>query len=328
MKLSFIIVNFNTPTITVACLETVEQFFGADNDIEVILIDNAPVENHEDAFRSAYPGLIYLSSNQNLGFGKANNLGMHQAKGKYLLLLNSDTLLIDDSIRRCIDFMELPEHASVGLLGCRLLNPDLTVQSSFYPFTGNRFQDYAATNNPVLFKLFAIQRAYQSPETLKEVGDVSGAFMFLRREVFECTAGFDPDFFLYCEETEWCRNRISKKYRIVHFPDTQIIHLGGQSAPKGLMSQQAQISQALFWYKCGAWKYFVYIFYSLFNSLYYFATYLFMKPEGKAAAREVFKGIRNAIPYWVSKIPKYKRTFAARPEGLIFEPARNFFFSK
>lgn len=326
MKLSFIIVNFNTPTVTAACLKTVQQYFGEDSDVEVILVDNAPEENHETLFRSAYPQLIYFSSDINLGFGKANNLGMQHAQGAYLLLLNSDTLLIDDSIRRCIHFMETPENKSVGLIGCRLLNPDLSIQSSFYPFTGNRFRDYAAANNPVLFKLCSVGRVYAATENIRDVGDVSGAFMFLRKEVFHNTGGFDPDFFLYCEETEWCRNRISKKYRIVYFPETQIIHLGGQSAPKGLMYQQAQMSQALFWYKCGVLPYLLFISFTLVNAVYFLFTYLLMQSDGKRIARQFLRSIGNSLPYWVFTIPRYKPKFGARPEGLIFEPARSFFF--
>lgn len=325
MQLSIIIVNFNTPELSLACIKSIEQHtMGLD--YEIILVDNAPKVNHSLAFKQSSTKLIYLYSATNIGFGRANNMGMEIAKGDYFLLINSDTLLMDNSINKCFEFMSDPASAHIGLIGCRLLHEDGSYQGSFYPFTGNSLWDYCKSNNPVLYKLFNVAEAFRETHDIKKVGDVSGAFMFLRRKVFEQVKGFDPDFFLYCEETEWCRNRIAPHFDIYYYPKAAIIHLGGKSAPKQLMYLQSQLSLALFWYKTGIGNYFGFIVYSCFNAIFYLATFPFVSQFSKERALEYTKGITSIFPYLFFEIPRYKRSFHSRTEGIVLNKAKKVFF--
>jgi GT2 family glycosyltransferase len=325
MQLSIIIVNFNTPQLTLNCLASIRKHCAAIAP-EVILIDNCSQEDHRQDFISCIDDLVYIRSHENLGFGRANNLGIEVAKGKYLLLLNSDTLITDNSIERCLQFMEADTEEKTGLLGCRLLNEDLSYQSSFYPFRNNSVFNYFIANNPLLYKLFGVQKKYNPPTQPTRVGDVSGAFMLLRRTVVDKVGAFDPDFFLFFEETEWCRNRIGRHYDIVYYPDASVIHLGGKSAPREMMQLQAAVSEALFWYKCGKLQWLLFILFNMLNGFFYCLQYPFTNRQNKEAIRKYLKQLDKALPYWFIKVPAYSRAKGARPLPLVYNDARTFFF--
>jgi GT2 family glycosyltransferase len=298
-----------------------------DINYEIILIDNAPKKNYKSIFEKEFIRLKYILSEVNIGFGRANNLGMAIAKGEYFLLLNSDTLLINNSLKQCLDFLESEHTHNIGLIGCRLLNEDGSYQGSFYPYIQHSVWNYLKSNNPLLFKLFNVQKDFQEKRETCQVGDISGAFMLLRRAVYENVNGFDPDFFLYCEETDWCRNRIAKYYDIYYFPHAEVIHLGGKSAPKKLMYLQSQLSLALFWYKKSIPSYLLYILFSWLNGLYYVLTYPLSSVQSKEKSIQYLRGLAKTLPYLVLDIPKYNRAFNSRKEGLVLEEAKSTFFS-
>lgn len=270
--------------------------------------------------------MIYILSELNIGFGRANNLGIENAGGRYLLLLNSDTLLADDCLQKCFAFMEKPESVKVGLLGCKLLNADGSYQPSFFPFTRNTLWNYLLTNNPVFYKVFKIGELYKDANQVRMVGDVSGAFMLLRREVVEKAGVFDPDFFLFCEETEWCRERIAKVYRIVYYPMASIIHYGGKSAPKKLMFIQSKLSLSLLWYKKGLFSYTGYIIITFLNLLTNILLFPFAGRETKDLIRMEARSFMRLIPYLIFEVPKYRQLSGSRKEPLIYGGARNIFF--
>lgn len=325
MKLSIIIINYNTPEVTSNCLKSIEKYRKTFNfNFEIILIDNAPTIDYK--FEFDFPQIVYLRTEENIGFGRANNLGMKLAKGEFFLLLNSDTLLVDDSLNNCISYMSESKNASVGLVGSKLLNSDMSYQHSYYPFVKNSLLSYFKANNPILNKLFKINQYFIERYEPTQVGDISGAFMLLRKEVFEKTKGFDPDFFLYCEETEWCRNRISKNYKIVYLPDTRIIHLGGQSAPKEMMAVQASISEFLFWYKCGLLKFFGYIFINTINIITQVAIWPIVKSENRIPFKKLLKHYFIGLYYAIFDIPKYSKNFGGRSKPLYYKAAEYIFF--
>lgn len=327
MQLSIIIINFNTNQLTFNCITSIKSHLKG-VEYEIILVDNSPKnEDNKIYFQSAFPNLIYLLSPSNIGFGRANNLGIQKATGKYLLLLNSDTVIFDDSLQKTIDFMEMPESGNIGLLGCKLLNADRTYQNSFFPFIRNTLWNYLIANNPVFYKIFNVGKLYQENNNLRLVGDVSGAFMLLRRDVIEKTGAFDPDFFLYCEETEWCRERISQKYDIVYYPLASIIHLGGKSAPQELMYIQSRLSLSLLWYKKGWFHYVGYIIITIFNLL----TTVMLAPFVTTYRRVIGKEVRSflhILPYLFSDILRYGSSPGSREIPLIYKGARNIYFGQ
>ncbi len=211
-------------------------------------------------------------------------------------------------------------------MGCKLLNEDGSYQASFYPFVRNNLVNYFISNNPILQKIFSVSDAYKEPIKARKVGDISGAFMLLRKEVYSTVGGFDPDFFLFCEETEWCRNRISKSFDIIYYPVAAVIHLGGKSAPTGLMLVQAQLSLALYWYKSGMFHYVLFIMYSYLNAIFFLFQYPLTSNTGKLNIRKYIKGLCKIHKYLYLDIPRYSGKFASRMEPLIFEDAKRVFF--
>lgn len=325
MQLSIIIINFNTPLLTIQCIESIKKYCH-ELSYEIILVDNAPKSDNKDLFIRCDSGLVYIQSRENIGFGKANNMGMSLAKGKYLLLLNSDTLFIDDSLKKTIQFLDHDKDESIGVLGCKLLNEDSSYQHSYYPYKKNSLWNYFKANNPLLNRIFDITKDFSETNEIREVGDISGAFMLLRKTVFDTLKGFDPDFFLYCEETEWCRNRIAKRYKICYYPETKIIHLGGKSAPKEQMQIQAAISEYLFWYKCGVVPYLSFMMVNFINFLTNFSLYPFISSANKPIAKNYLKRYVIAVKYALLNIPRYPKSFGARKEALIYDGARSIFF--
>ncbi len=326
MQLSIVIINFNTPSITADCITSIVKYT-KDVAYEIIVIDNCSRDDFESEFRSLYKNLIYHRSEENLGFGRANNMGMRMAKGELILLLNSDTLIFDNSIYECLSFLGSTAGSSTDVMGIRLLNEDGSYQPSFYPYLTHNFIHYCKSNNPLLYKVFKVGRDYREPDQIRSVGDISGAFILLRKKVFEKTGGFDPDFFLYYEESEWCRNRILREFRITYYPFTSITHLGGRSAPKGIIAIQAMISQGLFWYKLGLLKFIAFIIFNFINYLSYLAIYVFVSRSKKEMLKWNLKVLRAAIPYWLFNIPKHPRRWGSRKTPLAYHKVKEFFFN-
>jgi len=322
MQLSIVIINFRYFDLTCNCLKSVKQYV-TELQYEIILVDNAPLEDKEKDFKSLIPGLKYIKTSENIGFSKANNLGIENAEGNYILLLNSDTLIFDDSIQQCFDFMETDQNRNIGLLGCKLLNADYSYQPSFYPFINDSAWNFFCVENPVLYKLFKIKQKYAEPTEPIQVGDVSGAFMFLRRAVITTVNAFDPDFFLYSEETEWCRNRIAKFYKICYFPKAAVVHLGGQSTPKSYLFAQSRLSLSLAWYKKGWFSYLLYIFCCYSNLVFFVITYIFLR--NKTYYKEYIKTYFSLVPSLIFDIPGYSAQYGSRKEPLIYGKAKKHF---
>lgn len=323
MDVSIVIVNFNTPEVTIDCLRSIVKLT-IDLEYEIILVDNAPKKDCFNRFKNELSTIKYIKNISNVGFGVANNIGIEICEGKYILLLNSDTILIENSLKNCFDYME--KKPNVGLLGCKLLNKDLSFQGSFFPFTNNSIWTYLKGNNYLLYKILNVSKKYIEPNELLQVGDISGAFMFFRKSIIEKTQAFDPDFFIYCEESEWCRDRISKITKTMYFPHTKVVHLGGQSAPKEYMFIQSRLSLFLMFYKQGWFKYIAFIIFSylniVFNSLFYYT----VNEDVRKDIRQNIKAMFEVLPYLFSNIPKYHPKWGGRKEPLIYDKARFVFF--
>ena len=168
--------------------------------------------------------LKLIFNKTNLGFGRANNQAMKIARGQYILLLNSDTLVKEGAISQTVFW--LSSHPEYDVVGCRLLNKD----GSRQPSTG-----HFPTLPNVAKMLFADRlnkgKAMASPSESKPVDWIMGAFMLLRREVFEKSHGFDKHIFMYMEEVEWCYRLKKLGFRVGFYADAKIIHFGGGSSP-------------------------------------------------------------------------------------------------
>src|SRR5574344_300237 len=209
INVSVIIVNYNTGKMTAECIASV---FEKTKDllIEVILVDNHSTDESKELFEKD-SRIKYVYSYENMGFGRANNIGMMLAKGKYLFLLNSDTLLVNNAIKMFYDYAE--SHKKNAFYGCWLKNSDgkrvhscakvPTVTTLLYnsTYTYKKIFDKSAS-------FFCEDIPYTAKETIK-VGYVTGADMFFHRSVYEITYGFDEEIFMYYEDCEW-QGRASK----------------------------------------------------------------------------------------------------------------------
>ena len=226
IDVSIIIVNYNTAKLLEDCIISVqEKTHGIA--YEIIVIDNASSDNSVEILKKKFPSVKLTESKENLGFGRANNLGAKYASGKYLFLLNTDTLLINNAIKVLFDFMELENNLNVGACGGNLYKQD---QSNNYSYSL-----YFPSLSNIFFYRFHISGIFRNNESFNETGKIKdvaiiiGADLFIRSNIFKKIGGFDTDYFMYVEDGD-LQYRIKKEsYRIVSVPNAKIIHLQGQS---------------------------------------------------------------------------------------------------
>ncbi len=233
VDVSIIIVSYNTKDLLLRCLRSINQA-ASKLKCEIIVIDNASADDSAEAVAQEFPSVQLIRNSANKGFAAANNQGINKAAGKYLLLLNPDTLFVEDAVAPMFEFMEQKPEA--GVVACKILNRDGSLQPSYFPFSNlltvawtAAFLDRFMPLNWVNGRWVA---AHQPAQTPFRVQRLLGAFLFVRREVFEKVGLFDDDFFLFSEEEDFCYRVFRQGQAIYYFPQTQIIHLGGQSAAR------------------------------------------------------------------------------------------------
>ncbi|OIV43209.1 glycosyltransferase family 2 protein [Flavobacterium johnsoniae] len=225
---SIIIVNYNTREITFNCIQSIFEHTQL-VEFEVIVVDNASSDGSREYIKTNFPTVKVISSKENVGFGRANNLGAKYAKGDFLFLLNSDTILIENSIQKFISFFtENEKKLNIGVLGTLLVDEKLE-HNGF----GNSFPTCDKENRknwrkiPFLrsFLLDPIAKTYDFEKEYFEIDYVIGADMFIRKELFDKMNGFSEDFFMYYEESDLQKRISNLGYRQYVFTNTKIIHL-------------------------------------------------------------------------------------------------------
>lgn len=236
MDVSIIIVNYNTRQMLADCLASVYKYT-KEVQFEVIVVDNASTDGSEQYICSQFPKVKWINSGGNIGFGRANNLGAKYATGKYLFLLNSDTLLLNNAIKSFYDYAEAHKDDRLGVLGCWLCDSEGRPNNSF-----GEFPTPSSEVRYLLWK-FGINKTAQYGGDV-DVDYVIGADMFIRRAIFEQFDGFDPHFFMYYEETD-LQYRMARKGYVQRVIDTpQIVHLeGGSFSDKGLTFNRFKMAQ-------------------------------------------------------------------------------------
>lgn len=226
MDVSVIIVNYNTKTLTSDCIDSIiEKTQGVD--YEIILVDNMSEDGSKEFFESDERLSTYIYNNTNYGFGIANNIGMKAAKGKYFFLLNSDTLLVNNAIKEFFDYAEENDDGSV--YGCYLVDKNNADNLSYFDFP-------AFTVSEFIKKRF-FRTLKKEDYSIKYVEAITGADLFVPRRTNELIGGFNPNIFLYGEESE-LQYRMKKKgiARII-LPMPKIIHFGKQSMTFSVLKQ-------------------------------------------------------------------------------------------
>lgn len=226
MDVSIIIVNYNTKNVTQNCIESViSNTKGID--YEIILVDNASRDGSIEFFKT-FKDINLISCKENLGFGKANNLGFETAIGKYIFLLNSDTILLNNAVKEFYDAMEnMPKD--VACLGTKLLAEDGISENNSYgdfPSMKSTFKSLIK----IYFPLF-INKPTRRTESSFDVDYIIGADLFIRKSVIDELGLFDPDFFMYFEESNMQLRYVKEGYRNRIISTPKIIHLENFSDP-------------------------------------------------------------------------------------------------
>ncbi len=229
-EVSVVVVNWNTQDILRDCLRSIYEQCG-EIDLEVIVIDNASTDGSVEMVKKDFPQVTLIENPQNRGFAAANNQGIDISKGRYVLLLNSDTVVLDNAIAETIAFAD--SHPKAAVVGCRVLNLDQTLQPTCFMFPSILNMLLSSTYLYKLFpksKFFGRERmTWWSRQDVREVDVVTGCFMLVRRQAIEQVGMMDEKFFMYAEETDWCYRFKQAGWKILFTPCAEIIHLGGQS---------------------------------------------------------------------------------------------------
>lgn len=220
---SIIIVSFNTKQLLDDCLSSVFRSLRESSlRGEVIVVDNMSTDRSTDMVKKKYPKVVLLANKENVGFGRANNQGMRKARGEYILLLNSDTVVEPDALGKLVSFGR--KHPDV-FVGPKLFNADGSPQTSGGPFF----------SLPVVFAALFLKGDYngltrQSPDETRYVDWVSGACILAPRRIFMDNLLFDEGIFMYMEEIDLLMRARAKGYRTMFYPEAHIMHIGSGSS--------------------------------------------------------------------------------------------------
>jgi len=258
IEVSLLIVHYNTPGLL---RQTLKGIYRASPTVkfEVIVVDNNPRMRVQAMLEAEFPEVVCLVSSENIGFGRGMNKAMEEATGRYLFVFNPDMILLPGAVEQLVQFMDA--HPKVGMVGPRLSNPDGSLQHSAYRFMDPWVILYRRI--PFLRSLPFAKRSVESylmigedASKIRDVDYILGAAMFVRREALEEVGGFDPAFFVYFEDQDWCRRFWESGWRVVYYPLVNLIHYHRRETAQGGFLKQLfnpltriQIKSALYYYK-------------------------------------------------------------------------------
>jgi GT2 family glycosyltransferase len=225
VDISFIIVNWNTRDILMDCLGSIYKTV-TDIEWEIYVVDNNSTDGSQAEVKKRFPEVKLIENETNTGFAHANNQALSIMHGKFAVLLNSDAVLKEDSIKKLLAFMT--GNPSVGIAGVQLLNNDGSRQNSIDNFPSTETEIF----NKSILRLFfpgkypSKNMSYKNPI---EVNSVIGACMIVRKEAMDDVGVLDEDYFIFLEETDWCFRMNKKGWKVYHVPDAEVFHLSGHS---------------------------------------------------------------------------------------------------
>ncbi|HVZ58033.1 MAG TPA: glycosyltransferase family 2 protein [Chitinophagaceae bacterium] len=228
--LSVVLVNYRSADLIRDCLDSIAAH-DPSLEAQYLIVDNSSSKEDEQFLKARYPGLVWIDMGYNAGFARANNAGIRAAVAPVILLLNPDTLAVDDSLSRCVRKLAASPYAACGV---QLLNADGSAQisGSFFMKGGLNHLLPVPYWGPLLrwiaFRLRTPRTHVAVAGPAEEVDWISGAFLMVRRPVIEQAGLLDEDFFLYAEEVEWC-SRLRRYGRLCLFGDLHFIHLQGEA---------------------------------------------------------------------------------------------------
>lgn len=229
LSVSVIIINYNTLELTLQCIDSIYKFT-KDINFEVIVVDNGSVICPISKIKTKFNDVIVIKSSINLGFGKANNLGSSYANGKYLLFLNSDTLLLNNAIKIMFDFIEQSANYKVAAVGANLytVNGEPNFSYSIHFPTLSRIILYRLR----FFKFFK-EEVFNFTNLPKKVKIIIGADLLINKDIFNKIGQFDPFYFMYIEDGDLQFQLHKNDYIVFSLPEAKIVHMQGSSSTTG-----------------------------------------------------------------------------------------------
>ncbi|MFH1535897.1 MAG: glycosyltransferase family 2 protein [Patescibacteria group bacterium] len=246
LDLTVIILSYNTKDVTSRCLKRLQSSVVScqtkfKNKITTFVVDNGSIDGSAQMIKTDYPWVKLIESKENTGFSKGNNIVMRKAKTSFVLLLNSDVYLEEESLYKAIAYFRV--NLNCDVMGARLNYPDGRLQSS----SGN-------LPNPlnIIFWILGLGGFHPKGKNYfskaHQVGWVMGAFLMLKKKVFDSTGGFDENIFMHMEEVEWCKRIKNKGFKIWYVPQVEVVHLHGASTNLDLTSSFANELKGIKYY--------------------------------------------------------------------------------
>jgi len=243
LDLSIIIINWNVRDLLRDCLRSIDAGRGT-LALEVIVVDSASADGSADMVAAEFPWVVLVRCDENVGFPRGNNIALARARGRALLLLNPDTVVMGDVLTILLAYLDA--HPDVGVVGPQLLNADGSVQSSRRRFptllTGyfeSTWLQGLATG--LLRRYYALDLPDDAPA---DVDWLTGACLLVPRAAYEEVGGLDEGYFMYSEELDYCRRVKATGRRVVYYPAAQVIHHSGQSSDQAVTARHVNFQRA------------------------------------------------------------------------------------
>ncbi len=242
IDVTVLIVNYNTRDLLVPCLTALRR--GAPGlSLQVVIVDNASRDGSAEFLRAGFDDCEVIVNTANVGFGRANNQALASARGRYVLLLNTDAFVDPDGVSRTVRFMD--EHPRCGLLGVRLIGREGDLQPScrYFPTAWNEFLVHTGLTRWFPRTRLVDDMAWDHAAS-RECDWVPGCYYLVRKSVVDALGLFDPRFFLYYEEVDHCRTVKAAGWQVMYCPEATVVHIGGESARSDseIMAASRQIS--------------------------------------------------------------------------------------
>ncbi len=223
IDVSIIIVSYNNTQILYKTLTSISDKL-RECIYEIIVVDNASTAGNAEMIHKNFPNIQLIQNSHNVGFGAACNIGVQSATSENILFLNSDIILLENPIPELVKLLRT--EPNIGIVGCQLLNNDGTLQPSYYRFPRLWLRFLQLTNIKKLILFLFPELRFQHKASIFTVDFVSGAFLFMRRDLFLLVQGFDTDYFMYTEDADLCFKIKKINYNIVVVNRNFAIHLG------------------------------------------------------------------------------------------------------
>lgn len=302
--ISIVIVSWNTLSLLRDCLKSVYDETSK-HSFEIFVVDNHSPDGSAEMVAHEFPEVRLIANTDNKGFAPANNQALEQAEGKYIMLLNPDTVVKNGAIDKMIDYAEQNKDQRLGILTCKLLNGDGTLQRSvnrFYSFwrsfVENRFFAGLFGKLGIQSKFFL---SYWEHDTIKEIDWAFGAVMLFHRDVMEDIGILDDRFYIYAEEVDYYMRAKKAGYKSLFLPEIEIIHYGSSSATQRRSAMFIQNYKSFYLFLRKHYGRFSYWLYRSRACLYLFFWFVYFSIKGSDEAKTQRKVYKETIQWHFSK---------------------------